>query len=306
MGPGDDNDDDDDDEMVVEQERSHRGFGGGASSSSDTRDNQPPGGELGRKGRRNGHGHGHGNGHGHGHTHGHGHHKGHHHGHQHKKQGGRKEKARQGSLLPEVETAPVLKDRDVFTMRSSSSSSSSSSYSSSNQSPVLPSRDPSPTSRIPVTTVTSQRFPTKHKKSGRRGKKGQEEVMPTLDMALFNWEDYEDMKLEVDSSPTKKKGQKGKRRSKNMSNVNRTMNTDTVEPCDHHLDCLPGSCCDLRRHECKQHNRGLNNKCYDDCMCEEGLRCYAKFHRKRRVTRETGRCVEPDSANLHKGAFIPN
>lgn len=31
-----------------------------------------------------------------------------------------------------------------------------------------------------------------------------------------------------------------------------------------------GSCCDLRQHECKPHNRGLNNKCYDDCMCEEG------------------------------------
>lgn len=31
-----------------------------------------------------------------------------------------------------------------------------------------------------------------------------------------------------------------------------------------------GSCCDLRLHECKPHNRGLNNKCYDDCMCEEG------------------------------------
>lgn len=33
---------------------------------------------------------------------------------------------------------------------------------------------------------------------------------------------------------------------------------------------LIGSCCDLREHECKPHNRGLNNKCYDDCMCEEG------------------------------------
>lgn len=33
---------------------------------------------------------------------------------------------------------------------------------------------------------------------------------------------------------------------------------------------VAGSCCDLRQHECKPHNRGLNNKCYDDCMCEEG------------------------------------
>lgn len=103
---------------------------------------------------------------------------------------------------------------------------------------------------------------------------------------------------------------KDKRRSKNVSSGNATVSTDDVEPCDHHLDCLPGqcthkpisrkinyteawteksvffflvlwsclclswiisgSCCDLRHHECKPHNRGLNNKCFDDCMCEEG------------------------------------
>lgn len=39
---------------------------------------------------------------------------------------------------------------------------------------------------------------------------------------------------------------------------------------------LIGSCCDLREHECKPHNRGLNNKCYDDCMCEEG-ECHNKL-----------------------------
>lgn len=33
---------------------------------------------------------------------------------------------------------------------------------------------------------------------------------------------------------------------------------------------LAGCCCDLREHLCKPHNRGLNNKCYDDCMCTEG------------------------------------
>lgn len=33
-----------------------------------------------------------------------------------------------------------------------------------------------------------------------------------------------------------------------------------------------GSCCDLRHHECSPYNRGLNNKCYDDCMCKEGER----------------------------------
>ncbi|MGH0176458.1 UNVERIFIED_CONTAM: hypothetical protein FKN15_072365 [Acipenser sinensis] len=77
-----------------------------------------------------------------------------------------------------------------------------------------------------------------------------------------------------------------------------------AEPCDHHLDCLPGSCCELRQHVCKPHNRGLNNKCYDDCMCEEGLRCYAKFHRNRRVTRRRGRCIDPESADNDQGSFM--
>lgn len=39
-----------------------------------------------------------------------------------------------------------------------------------------------------------------------------------------------------------------------------------ADPCP----CVAGSCCDLREHLCKPHNRGLNNKCYDDCMCTEG------------------------------------
>ncbi|EQB79044.1 draxin-like isoform 2 [Camelus ferus] len=95
------------------------------------------------------------------------------------------------------------------------------------------------------------------------------EVMPTLDMALFDWTDYEDLKPKVWPS-TKKKG----------------------------------TCCDLREHLCTPHNRGLNNKCFDDCMCVEGLRCYAKFHRNRRVTRRKGRCVEPETANGDQGSFI--
>ncbi|XP_062842979.1 draxin [Trichomycterus rosablanca] len=162
-----------------------------------------------------------------------------------------------------------------------------------------------PASRIQVATAMSEHLPTrpptstKPQKAG--GGKGQGEVLPTLDMALFDWTDYEDMKPEDDWSSNKKKD---KRRSKNMSTGNMTVDADVIEPCDHHLDCLPGSCCDLRHHECKPHNRGLNNKCYDDCMCEDGLRCYAKFHRKRRVTRRRGRCVEPDSANSDQGGFI--
>lgn len=31
-----------------------------------------------------------------------------------------------------------------------------------------------------------------------------------------------------------------KRRSKNLSSGNLTVDTDAIEPCDHHLDCLPG------------------------------------------------------------------
>uniref|UniRef100_A0A3Q4BF32 Draxin n=1 Tax=Mola mola TaxID=94237 RepID=A0A3Q4BF32_MOLML len=156
-----------------------------------------------------------------------------------------------------------------------------------------------------VTTVMNEHSPTlppastKPQRAGRR--KGQGEVMPTLDMALFDWTDYEDMKP-ADTWPSSRK--KDKRRSKNLSSGNVTVDADSIEPCDHHLDCLPGSCCDLRQHECKPHNRGLNNKCYDDCMCEEGFRCYAKFHRKRRVTRRKGRCVVPESVSSDQGGFI--
>ncbi|CAM2104447.1 draxin isoform X1 [Lepidochelys kempii] len=125
------------------------------------------------------------------------------------------------------------------------------------------------------------------------------DVMPTLDMALFDWTDYEDLKPEMWPSAKKKE----KHRSKSPNSGNETMAAEG-EPCDHHLDCLPGSCCDLREHLCKPHNRGLNNKCYDDCMCTQGLRCYAKFHRNRRVTRRKGRCVEPESASGDQGSFI--
>ncbi|XP_006866445.1 PREDICTED: draxin [Chrysochloris asiatica] len=125
------------------------------------------------------------------------------------------------------------------------------------------------------------------------------EVMPTLDMALFDWTDYEDLKPEVWPSSKKKE----KHRGKLSSDGNETSPAEG-EPCDHHQDCLPGSCCDLREHLCTPHNRGLNNKCFDNCMCTEGLRCYAKFHRNRRVTRRKGRCVEPETANGDQGSFI--
>ncbi|KAF4790997.1 Draxin [Turdus rufiventris] len=117
------------------------------------------------------------------------------------------------------------------------------------------------TEEPPVLPATSPRSQARLRQDG--------DVMPTLDMALFDWTDYEDLKPEMWPAAKKK-----------------------------------GSCCDLREHLCKPHNRGLNNKCYDDCMCTEGLRCYAKFHRNRRVTRRKGRCVEPESANGDQGSFI--
>ncbi|NXG19571.1 DRAXI protein, partial [Grallaria varia] len=147
------------------------------------------------------------------------------------------------------------------------------------------------TEEPPVLPATSPRSQARLRQDG--------DVMPTLDMALFDWTDYEDLKPEMWPSAKKKE----KRRSKSFNSGNETV-TAEGEPCDHHLDCLPGSCCDLREHLCKPHNRGLNNKCYDDCMCTEGLRCYAKFHRNRRVTRRKGRCVEPESANGEQGSFI--
>ncbi|XP_048880093.1 draxin-A-like [Brienomyrus brachyistius] len=238
--------------------------------------NQPPGGESARKGRR--------------------------HGQQamHKKHGNRKDKVRQAKgRVPYLEGGTVLKNIEVFEDHSQSLF------------PALPVTTAPPTTApirpdsSAVTTATSEQTPalhpasTKPQKSGRG--KAQGEVLPTLDMALFDWTDYEYMKP-ADTWPSSKK--KDKQRSKNLSSGNVTADPDAIEPCDHHLDCLPGSCCDLREHECKPHNRGLNNKCYDDCMCEDGLRCYAKFHRKRRVTRRRGRCVEPESANSDQGAFI--
>ncbi|KAI1892509.1 hypothetical protein AGOR_G00134330 [Albula goreensis] len=234
--------------------------------------------------------------------------KGRRHGHQseHRKHGGRRDKARhvKGHLL-EPELDFVLKEADTIEDQPPSKPTS--------EGVTPPTATPTATAAIisstvsTVTMVTSgdvQALPsvsTKPQRSHHGRGKTQGEVMPTLDMTLFDWTDYEDMKP-ADTWPSSRK--KDKRRSKNLSSGNMTADTETLEPCDHHLDCLPGSCCDLRQHECKPHNRGLNNKCYDDCMCEEGFRCYAKFHRNRRVTRRKGRCVEPESANSDQGAFI--
>nr|XP_048274068.1 draxin [Myodes glareolus] len=141
---------------------------------------------------------------------------------------------------------------------------------------------------LPVTSLRPQAQP-----------RSDGDVMPTLDMALFDWTDYEDLKPEVWPSAKRKE----KHWSHYASDGNETSPAEG-EPCDHHQDCQPGTCCDLREHLCTPHNRGLNNKCFDDCMCMEGLRCYAKFHRNRRVTRRKGRCVEPETVNGDQGSFI--
>ncbi|XP_006165543.1 draxin-like [Tupaia chinensis] len=137
------------------------------------------------------------------------------------------------------------------------------------------------------------------------------EVMPTLDMVLFDWTDYEDLKPDVWPSAKKKDGKAAKclppaKCSPQLIVTWRNTETSPAEgePCDHHEDCLPGTCCDLRGHLCTPHDRGLNNKCFDDCMCTEGLRCYSKFHWNCRVTRRKGHCVEPETANSDQGSFI--
>ncbi|XP_060707995.1 draxin isoform X2 [Hemiscyllium ocellatum] len=201
----------------------------------------------------------------------------------------RRERARHSKgKLPGTELIPFLKDQTQ------------------NKETDEPSTLPLPMSSTIVTstlltTITTEEAPATKPRSTRQqvGTRTAAEVNPTLDMTLFDWTDYEDMKPDIWPSAKRK----DKRRSKNLSNGNLTSMAE-VEPCDHHLDCLPGWCCDLRQHVCKAHNRGLNNKCYDDCMCAEGLRCYAKFHRNRRVTRRRGRCVEPDSVDIDHGSFI--
>ncbi|XP_060115137.1 draxin-like [Heteronotia binoei] len=157
-----------------------------------------------------------------------------------------------------------------------------------------------PTSLLSSTSNTSTEKPPAPQATSPRPRvraRQEGDVMPTLDMTLFDWTDYED--LRPDMWPLSQK----KEKQRSQAGGNETTPTEG-EPCDHHLDCLPGCCCDLREHLCKPHNRGLNNKCYDDCMCAEGLRCYAKFHRNRRVTRRKGRCVEPEYTDGDQGSFI--
>ncbi|XP_058858374.1 draxin-A-like isoform X1 [Acipenser ruthenus] len=221
---------------------------------------------------------------------------------QHKKHRGKDKARHDKGRLVDPEPGLLFKQVEVFDEPPPSESASPSSP------PAPPSFSTSYTTTTTtlVTMATSQEPPapppaaTRPKKPSQGRVRSDGDVMPTLDMALFDWTDYEDLKPAWPSSR-----KKDKRRSKNLSSGNETLEGEAeAEPCDHHLDCLPGSCCDLRQHVCKPHNRGLNNKCYDDCMCEEGLRCYAKFHRNRRVTRRRGRCIDPESADNDQGSFM--
>ncbi|TRY82619.1 hypothetical protein DNTS_032568 [Danionella cerebrum] len=100
-----------------------------------------------------------------------------------------------------------------------------------------------PASLVPilVSSAAQEHPPTlppasaKSQKSGRR--KTQGEVMPTFDMALFDWTDYEDMRP-IDSGPSRSRKEKG--RGKMTINWNSTADPGDIEQCDHHLDCLPG------------------------------------------------------------------
>lgn len=126
------------------------------------------------------------------------------------------------------------------------------------------------------------------------------DVAPTFNMALFDWTDYEDMRPADKKQYSKKQGSEKQATQSPSTGLVRLTSENNV--CKHHLDCLPGSCCNLRKHVCELHNRGFNNKCYDSCMCEEGLRCYAKSHRHYRITRKKGQCVDPE--DLNHGMFI--
>uniref|UniRef100_A0A8C4QLL5 Draxin n=1 Tax=Eptatretus burgeri TaxID=7764 RepID=A0A8C4QLL5_EPTBU len=116
---------------------------------------------------------------------------------------------------------------------------------------------------------------------------------PLLDMSLFDWTEYEDMRP--------RGWMEGGIESDGWCN---TSIAGDAQSCHHHPDCDPGSCCDLRHQLCHQHHLDKNARCYGDCMCNKGLRCFAKFHQRSRVTRTKGRCQDPSLTNPKRGSFI--
>lgn len=63
---------------------------------------------------------------------------------------------------------------------------------------------------LPQHHLTASRMSSLPQRAGRG--KGQGEVMPTLDMTLFDWTDYEDMKP-VDTWPSSRKKGEGRAES---------------------------------------------------------------------------------------------
>ncbi|TRY87058.1 hypothetical protein DNTS_009150, partial [Danionella cerebrum] len=121
---------------------------------------------------------------------------------------------------------------------------------------------------LPITTARSNGPYPSSEPQARGYSSG--DIAPTFNIALFDWTHYEEM------IPAEKKQQFKQR----------------------------GSCCNLRKHVCEIHNRGFNNKCYDSCMCEEGLRCYARSHRHYRITRKKGQCVDPEGLDHDMFIFV--
>ncbi|KAK1801775.1 hypothetical protein P4O66_022421 [Electrophorus voltai] len=125
-------------------------------------------------------------------------------------------------------------------------------------------------------------------------------VVSILGREFFHWDDWESARLME---------KKNRQHIKSSSNGKQAMHLQTIISCEHHLDCVPevgyvtGSCCNLRKHMCEVQNRGLNNKCYDNCMCKRGFQCLAKLHHNDRVIQKKGRCVHPEDINISHRIF---
>ncbi|XP_035378522.1 draxin-B isoform X2 [Electrophorus electricus] len=114
-------------------------------------------------------------------------------------------------------------------------------------------------------------------------------VVSILGREFFHWDDWESARLME---------KKNRQHIKSSSNGKQAMHLQTIISCEHHLDCVPGSCCNLRKHMCEVQNRGLNNKCYDNWF-----QCLAKLHHNDRVIQKKGRCVHPEDINISHRIF---
>uniref|UniRef100_A0A3B1J9R3 Dorsal inhibitory axon guidance protein b n=1 Tax=Astyanax mexicanus TaxID=7994 RepID=A0A3B1J9R3_ASTMX len=150
--------------------------------------------------------------------------------------------------------------------------------------------------REPELAVKEQEVSTVQMTPLKEGDDSDKNMVFTIGMALL---DHDVDKAVIHKADTQQQPSKntGRLQTRSSSSGKKMTPSKKAAGCDHHLDCVPGSCCNLRKHLCEPHSRGLNNKCYDDCMCEEGLRCFAKFHHNHRVIHKKGRCVDPEFLN---------